>query len=149
MEKRAKKKRGLKGQTIKYVVSWPSVLKLENFLLNFARPPSPRKMAKYLSLQDQSANEETSIYDSVYQSTSSQIGVFKLIFKWKNSIYKLIWRNFVIYMTLFFGLNLLYRYVLIRPGNEWLREWYEISCIQCGRLFIYVLTISSYFNFLF
>ncbi|KAE8741863.1 hypothetical protein FOCC_FOCC012611 [Frankliniella occidentalis] len=61
-------------------------------------------------------------------ATSSGLGCFlKLLFRWKGSIYKLLWPNLVLYSTLYFSLSLYYRFVL----NPIDREWFERLSIHC------------------
>ena len=51
--------------------------------------------------------------------TSKGIGTFlKLLFKWKGSIYKLVWRELFIYMVLYCGLSLIYRLALDADGKS-------------------------------
>ena len=50
--------------------------------------------------------------------TSSGIGTFlKLLLKWRGSIYKLVWRELVVYMALYFALAMTYRVALNDDGK--------------------------------
>ena len=41
------------------------------------------------------------------------LGVFwKLLFRWKASIYKVVWYNLLLYVILYFSLSLTYRFLL-------------------------------------
>ena len=54
----------------------------------------------------------------VQVATSSGLGVFwKLLFRWKGSIYKLVWQNLLLYMALYYALSVLYRFLLDQPGR--------------------------------
>ena len=51
-------------------------------------------------------------------ATSSGLGVFwKLLLKWKGSIYKLVWQNLLLYLVLYYALSLTYRFGLNDPGK--------------------------------
>ena len=46
-------------------------------------------------------------------ATSHGLGVFwKLLFRWKGSIYKLVWQNLAVYLVLYSSLSLTYRLLL-------------------------------------
>ena len=51
------------------------------------------------------------VFDQV--ATSHGLGVFwKLLVRWKGSIYKLVWQNLVVYLALYSSLSLTYRFLL-------------------------------------
>ena len=51
-------------------------------------------------------------------ATSSGLGVFwKLLIKWKGSIYKLVWQNLLLYLLLYYILSLTYRFGLNDTGK--------------------------------
>ncbi|KAJ1523655.1 hypothetical protein ONE63_001497 [Megalurothrips usitatus] len=61
-------------------------------------------------------------------ATSSGLGCFlKLLFRWRGSIYKLLWPNLALYSFLYFSLSVYYRFVL-SPAD---REWFERLSIHC------------------
>jgi len=50
--------------------------------------------------------------------TSKGVGTFlKLLFKWRGSIYKLVWRELLIYMAIYSALAMTYRLALDEEGN--------------------------------
>ena len=54
--------------------------------------------------------------EHVFTSTSN--GIFlKLLFRWKGSIYKLVWRDLVIYVLLYSILSCIYRFMLTENGK--------------------------------
>jgi predicted membrane chloride channel (bestrophin family) len=56
--------------------------------------------------------------------TSKGIGTFlKLLLKWKGSIYKMVWRELLIYMLMYCGLSLVYRLALDNEGKTRLRSF--------------------------
>ena len=77
-------------------------------------------------------HREQNIYANRYPDTSKCfIGFMKLFLKWKGSILKLIYRELLLYFMLFIFISLLYRYVLL--PNDIAREYFEITCVFCGR----------------
>jgi hypothetical protein len=49
---------------------------------------------------------------------TSTFGSFvKLLFRWKGSIYKLVWRDLILYVILFSVLSVLYRFILPAEGK--------------------------------
>ncbi|XP_030745640.1 bestrophin-2-like [Sitophilus oryzae] len=52
-------------------------------------------------------------------STSTGIGIFlKLLLRWKGSIYKIVWPDLVLYLMIYYALNLLYVYGLNEPTGK-------------------------------
>ena len=54
--------------------------------------------------------------EHVFNSTSNAIFI-KLLLRWKGSIYKLIWRDLLIYVLLYSMLSLTYRFFLEQEGK--------------------------------
>ena len=51
---------------------------------------------------------------------TSRIGVFwKLLGRWRGSIYKLVWKELVVYILLYSGLSSIYRMVLTDYGKKY------------------------------
>ena len=51
-------------------------------------------------------------------ATSSGLGVFwKLLFKWRGSVYKLVWQNLTVYILLYYSLSFTYRFTLNQDGR--------------------------------
>ena len=51
-------------------------------------------------------------------ATCKGLGVFwKLLFRWKGSIYKLVWQNLLLYMALYYALSFTYRLLLDEKGR--------------------------------
>ena len=58
------------------------------------------------------------LISDVKVATCSGLGVFwRLLFQWRGSIYKLVWQNLLLYMTLYYGLSLMYRFLLDSDGR--------------------------------
>lgn len=49
--------------------------------------------------------------NKVFTSTSFAV-LFKLLLRWKGSIYKLVWKDLILYITLYAALSGLYRFGL-------------------------------------
>ena len=57
------------------------------------------------------------------------LGVFwKLLFRWKASIYKVVWYNLLLYVILYFSLSLTYRFLL--TGDNKVTVWWTL-CHLC------------------
>ena len=58
------------------------------------------------------------LISDVKVATCSGLGVFwRLLFQWRGSIYKLVWQNLLLYMTLYYGLSIMYRFLLNSDGR--------------------------------
>ncbi|XP_046997814.1 uncharacterized protein LOC124613197 isoform X1 [Schistocerca americana] len=61
-------------------------------------------------------------------ATCTGLGCFwRLLFRWKGSIYKLLWPNFFLYGAVYFALSCVYRFVL----SEENRRLFEKICLHC------------------
>ena len=67
-------------------------------------------------------------------ATSSGLGVFwKLLFKWRGSVYKLVWQNLTLYILLYYSLSFSYRFGLNQDGRVMLGTQYSyISYLLCA-----------------
>ena len=69
--------------------------------------------------------------------TSTGHGIFlRLLFRWTGSIYKLVWRDLVIYVFLYVILSVLYRFILPQQGKTCLDTVFEIALFprKCAEL---------------
>ena len=58
-------------------------------------------------------------------TTVTGLGVFwKLLFRWKASIYKVVWYNLLLYVILYFSLSLTYRFLL--TGEHKVIVWWTL-----------------------
>ena len=58
------------------------------------------------------------IYANRYNDTSKRFcGFWHLMRSWKGSVIKLIYHDFLLYITIFMAINLVYRYVLYKYSN--------------------------------
>ena len=68
------------------------------------------------------------IYRNVYDGTTHRFSILKLLFsQWKGSCLKLIWHDLVIFLTIYFLLSLLYRYILFPYPSA--KQFFELLCI--------------------
>ena len=68
------------------------------------------------------------IYRNVYDGTTHRFSTLKLLFsQWKGSCLKLIWHDLVIFLTIYFLLSLLYRYILFPYPSA--KQFFELLCI--------------------
>ena len=75
---------------------------------------------------------DKNIYANRYPDTAQCfIGFSKLFMKWKGSVFKIIYQELLIYLTLYVLISLLYRYVLF--CHDAAREYFEMICVFCGR----------------
>lgn len=65
-------------------------------------------------------------------ANASVFGCFtKILFRWRGSVYKLIFKELIAYMVIFFAINLAYRSILCRDGYEETRRWFEVAVAYC------------------
>jgi len=73
-------------------------------------------------------------------------GLTHLLFIWKGSLFKQILPELVLYFSIYFGISILYRYVLIAYFDESHKIVYELFCIYCEK-FSKVIPISFLLGF--
>ncbi|XP_064458230.1 bestrophin-4-like [Ornithodoros turicata] len=62
-------------------------------------------------------------------ATSKGFGCFwRLLLRWRGSIYKLVWPDLAVYLVAYYGLSIIYRFVL---DNE-KKLFFEHICVYCG-----------------
>ncbi|XP_060530282.1 bestrophin-2 isoform X2 [Cylas formicarius] len=67
-------------------------------------------------------------------ATCRGLGCFlKLLARWKGSIYKLVWMDLICFLLIYYGLNIIYRFVLDKYGQE-LFETVVSYCYDFGSL---------------
>ena len=70
--------------------------------------------------------------DNIYYNTYSETqrrwsGIISLLFRWKQSVFKLIWNDVLFFLVAYFLLSILYRHVLYHYPNH--KQNFEIMCI--------------------
>nr|CAI5846944.1 unnamed protein product [Callosobruchus analis] len=52
-------------------------------------------------------------------ATVRGLGCFlKLLARWRGSIYKLVWMDLILFLTIYYSLNITYRYILDETGKQ-------------------------------
>ncbi|XP_017782869.1 PREDICTED: bestrophin-2-like [Nicrophorus vespilloides] len=74
----------------------------------------------------------TVTYTSQVSSTNSRFSIFvKLLFRWKASIYKLIWRDLIVFLALYYAVYFLHIYGF----NEDAKKWFQKIVIYCRQYY--------------
>lgn len=59
------------------------------------------------------------------------------IFRWRGSVYKLVWRELLAYLALYYTINIMYRYALTDDQKRYVYRWtcnvQESVCVQIVR----------------
>ena len=72
------------------------------------------------------------IYDNMYAATNRGCyGFMSLLFRWKQSVFSLIWHDILIFLVLYFLLSILYRNVLFDYPSY--KQTFEMICIYADR----------------
>ena len=80
----------------------------------------------------QSMRHSDNIYYNMYAATNRGCyGLMSLLFRWKQSVYSLIWHDVLIFLVLYFLLSILYRYVLFDYPSY--KQTFEMICIYANR----------------
>ena len=71
---------------------------------------------------------DENIYYNTYSDTNRRwTGIASLLCRWKQSVFKLIWHNVILFLTGYFTLSILYRCVLFHYPSY--KQTFEIVCI--------------------
>ena len=66
-------------------------------------------------------------------ANASNFGVFtNILIKWKGSVYKLVFKELLAFLAVYFCLNGFYRQILTQPGMEWYRNLFESLKAYCS-----------------
>ena len=76
--------------------------------------------------------QKLSKYDNIYYNTYNDTnrrwtGIVSLLCRWKQSVYSLIWNDVIIFLTAYFFLSIIYRFVLWHYPSH--KQTFEILCI--------------------
>ena len=72
------------------------------------------------------------IYYNMYAATNRRwTGMISLLFRWKRSVFKLVWHDILIFLVIYFLLSMLYRYVLFDYPS--CKQTFEMICIYADR----------------
>ena len=71
---------------------------------------------------------DENIYYNTYSDTNRRwTGIASLLCRWKQSVFKLIWHNVILFLTGYFTLSILYRCILFHYPSY--KQTFEIVCI--------------------
>ena len=77
---------------------------------------------------DRKIPQNENIYYNTYSDTNRRwTGIVSLLFRWKQSVYSLIWNDVILFLIFYFFLSILYRHVLWYYPNH--KQTFEILCI--------------------
>ena len=80
----------------------------------------------------QSTRNSKNIYRNMYAPTNRFFsGMVGLLFKWKKSVFSLIWHDVIVFLVLYFLLSILYRHVLFDYPSH--KQTFEMICIYADR----------------
>jgi hypothetical protein len=74
----------------------------------------------------------TNIYANIYKdSTRWYPGIITLLLRWKGSVYKLLWMDFVLFIAVYILISVVYRCVLFHYPEY--RQGFELFCVFTQR----------------
>ena len=80
----------------------------------------------------QKIRHSENIYYNMYAATNQRwTGMLTLIFRWKQSVFSLIWSDVLLFLLLYYFMLILYRCVLINHPEQ--RQVFEMICIYADR----------------
>ncbi|XP_070575152.1 bestrophin-2a-like [Ptychodera flava] len=81
---------------------------------------------------------------SLKVSQASLCSFTRLLFMWQGSIYKLIWKELVVFLLLYYGMSLLYRFALTTPEQK---ETFELICVFFKDHIVSIIPLSFVLGF--
>ncbi|XP_077982195.1 bestrophin-2a-like [Glandiceps talaboti] len=81
---------------------------------------------------------------SLKVSRASLCSFSRLLFMWRGSIYKLIWKELIVFLLLYYGLSIIYRFALT---TDELREPFELLCIFFKDRILGIIPLSFILGF--
>ena len=94
---------------------------------NESEPESP-----FIGKKQVFGKSSKNIYCNIYKdSTKRYPGIWFLLLRWKGSVYKLLWVDFVIFIVLYTIISLMYRVILFHNPRH--RQMFELLCVFAGR----------------
>ena len=93
---------------------------------------APMKSAAETGNAFQNIRNSENIYYNMYAATNRRwTGMISLLFRWKRSVFKLVWHDIIIFLVIYFLLSILYRYVLFDYPSY--KQTFEMICIYADR----------------
>ena len=65
-------------------------------------------------------HQAKNIYRNIYQDTTKHFngGIFSMIFQWQGSVFKLVWRELLVYFMIYATISFIYRCVLVNLDDQ-------------------------------
>ena len=65
-------------------------------------------------------HQAKNIYRNIYQDTTKHFngGIFSMIFQWQGSVFKLVWRELLVYFMIYAAISFIYRCVLVNLDDQ-------------------------------
>ena len=78
---------------------------------------------------------KNNIYYNTYRGTTGWFDTYKLLIKWKGSVYKLIWSDLIFFLVCYFTLTLIYRMLLCdeKLVDSLHKQRFERMCLYAKR----------------
>ena len=96
-------------------------------LLPDPRPTSPSTQSLFEKI-----GKRENIYYNTYNDTNQRwTGILSLLFRWKASVYQLIWNQVIVFLVAYYILFFLYRFVFWYNPTQ--KQSFEIICIYAER----------------
>ena len=70
-----------------------------------------------------------------YIPNAGFIGFYRVLWLWKGSLYKGIWKSLLVYITVYAAISIFYRYVLSEAAPEYWKEAFERFCVFFGKYY--------------
>ena len=81
-----------------------------------------------------------------YIPNAGFIGFYRVLWLWKGSLYKGIWKSLVVYCSFYAAISIFYRCVLCLAGSEYWKETFEKFCVFFGKYY-HVLPLNFILGF--
>ena len=103
----------------------------KSILSAFDKPKPYGKKSSFYDRPNFSKSSDN-IYFNTYSPTQKAFeGTYRLLIRWKGSVYRLIWHDLLIFLICYFILGLLYRVVLVEYPYH--KQHFELMCIYAKR----------------
>ena len=95
-------------------------------------PSLSNKVAPTESVAGTGNASSDNIYYNMYAATNQRwTGMIGLLFRWKRSVFQLVWYDIIVFLVIYFLLSILYRYVLFDYPSY--KQTFEMICIYADR----------------
>ena len=88
----------------------------------------------------------SSAFSFSFKKNAGFIGFYRVLWLWKGSLYKGIWKSLVVYCSFYAAISVFYRCVLCLAGSEYWKETFEKFCVFFGKYY-HVLPLNFILGF--